>query len=374
MKILLIVNLCTHYRVKLFELLDKMYDIRFLFFSKGERYYDGQQHLGNFKGEYLWGLNILPRVRINPKLIYELLFYDYDVLVKCINGPLPILLSFFISKIRGKKFILWTGLWHHPETLFHRFSFPFVKFIYRHSDAICVYGAHVKKYLISLGIDKNKIFIFQKAADNSLYNKSISTERVDSLTRDLNINGKKVVLFVGQLKKEKGVSYLIDAFEKLSRDDVVLVLIGKGVQKKYLQSLAAGCGLDGRVLFLDYMKNDELYAFYAMADVFALPSITTKTFKEPWGMVVNEAMNQGCPVVATNAVGAAAGGLVRNGINGFIVPEKDSTALREALGNILNDEDIRSKMSAASKRIISEYTVESKAEGFRQAIAFVDKN
>jgi len=128
------------------------------------------------------------------------------------------------------------------------------------------------------------------------------------------------------------------------------------------------------VLFLDYMKNDELYAFYAMADVFALPSITTKTFKEPWGMVVNEAMNQGCPVVATNAVGAAAGGLVRNGINGFIVPEKDSTALREALGNILNDEDIRSKMSAASKRIISEYTVESKAEGFRQAIAFVDKN
>ena len=144
MKILLIVNLCPHYRIKLFELLDKMYDIQFLFFSKGERYYDGARYLGNFKGEYVWGFNIAPKLRLNPKLIYELIRYPYTHLIAGISGALPLFLSFVISKIRRKKFVLWTGLWHHPQTLFHRISFPFVKFIYKHSDAIIGYGLHVK--------------------------------------------------------------------------------------------------------------------------------------------------------------------------------------------------------------------------------------
>ena len=66
-----------------------------------------------------------------------------------------------------------------------------------------------------------------------------------------------------------------------------------------------------------------------MADVYVLPSITTRLFKEPWGLVVNEAFNQGVPVIATDAVGAAAGGLVENGVNGFVVPEGNSRAIEE---------------------------------------------
>ena len=62
-----------------------------------------------------------------------------------------------------------------------------------------------------------------------------------------------------------------------------------------------------------------------------LPSITTALDKEPWGLVVNEAMHAGLPVVATDAVGAAAGGLVRDGENGFVVPERDADALAAAV-------------------------------------------
>ncbi len=373
-KVLLIGNLCAHYRIKLFELLDKMFDIKFLFFSEGEKYYDGQRYLGDFKGQYLWGVNLIPKVRINPRLIYELLFYDYDILIKCINSPLPLLLSFVISKIRGKKFVLWTGIWHHPATWFHRFSFPFVKFIYKHADAIGVYGTHVKKYLLSMGIDEKKIFIFQKAADNSLYNKMVSSEQVLSLKHKLNVADRKVILYVGQMEEVKGLNYLIDAYSKLNQNNTTLLLIGRGSQRERLGHLAASHGLNGNVLFLDRVENDNLYSYYAIADVFVLPSITTRTSKETWGMVVNEAMNQGCPIVATDAVGAAAGGLVRNGINGFVVPEKNSDALRGALGRILNDEALKNKMRANSKRTVAEYTVERKAEGFKEAIAFVNAN
>jgi glycosyltransferase involved in cell wall biosynthesis len=94
------------------------------------------------------------------------------------------------------------------------------------------------------------------------------------------------------------------------------------------------------------------------------------TGKEPWGLVVNEAMNQGVPVVATDAVGAAAGGLVQNGVNGFVVPERDSKALAEAIGRILNDDELRATMSRNAKRIIAGWDNERMVQGFQQAIAY----
>jgi len=373
MKILAVVNLCPHYRIKLFETLDRMFDIKFLFFSKKEKYYDGKIHTGNFNGEYLWGFNITRRLRINPKLIYELVFYNYDVLIKCINSPLIVLFSFIISKIRRKKFILWTGIWQHPQTLFHKFSFPFIKLIYKRCDAIGVYGTHIKKYLISLGINEAKIFVFQKAADNCLYNKPVAKQQLEDLAGNLNVKNKNVVLFIGQLIKEKGVDYLIKAFAKSGLKDTVLMLIGRGPQRNYLKNLAEGYGLNGRIMFLDYVENRMLGTYYALADVFVMPSVTTKTFKEPWGMVVNEAMNQGCPVIATDAVGAAAGGMVENGVNGFIVPQRSDNALKEALETILGDKTLRDKMAANSRRIVSQYTVGKKAACFKDAVDYVLK-
>ena len=94
------------------------------------------------------------------------------------------------------------------------------------------------------------------------------------------------------------------------------------------------------------------------------------TGKETWGLVVNEAMNQGVPVVATDAVGAAAGGLVQSGVNGFIVPERDSTALGEAIGYILNDDVLRAKMSRNARRIIAGWDNERMVNGFQRAIQY----
>ena len=72
---------------------------------------------------------------------------------------------------------------------------------------------------------------------------------------------------------------------------------------------------------------EPLRDVYAACDVLVVPSVPTRTFREPWGLVVNEAMNQGLAVIATDAVGAAAGGLVRDGENGLIVPAGDERAL-----------------------------------------------
>ena len=92
-------------------------------------------------------------------------------------------------------------------------------------------------------------------------------------------------------------------------------------------------GLQEKAQFVGYVSPEEALTYYATADLFVLPSITMPTGKEPWGLVINEAMNQGLPVIATEAVGAAAGGLVQAGVNGFIVPERDSEAIAQAMAN-----------------------------------------
>jgi glycosyltransferase involved in cell wall biosynthesis len=88
-------------------------------------------------------------------------------------------------------------------------------------------------------------------------------------------------------------------------------------------------------------------------------------------LVVNEAFNQGVPVIATDAVGAAAGGLVQDGINGFVVPERDSVALAKALRRILDDPDLRERFSQNARQIIAAWDNERMVLGFRQAIEYV---
>ena len=87
------------------------------------------------------------------------------------------------------------------------------------------------------------------------------------------------------------------------------MLIGNGPDENLLKRMAIEFKLD-KIKFLGLIHYEKLYHYYSIADIFILPSITTKMFKEPWGLVINEAMNQGCPVITTNAVGAAMGGLV----------------------------------------------------------------
>ena len=90
-------------------------------------------------------------------------------------------------------------------------------------------------------------------------------------------------------------------------------------------------------------------------------------------MVVNEAMNQGCPAVVTDAVGAGVGGLVRDGVNGFVVPEKNADALAAAIDKILCDDALASQMRARTSEIIKGWTFSKWADGFLKAIQYVTR-
>ena len=138
-----------------------------------------------------------------------------------------------------------------------------------------------------------------------------------------------------------------------------------------METLAHGLGIDRRVRFTGYVAPENTVLYYAVADVYVLPSITTRLFKEPWGLVVNEAFNQGVPVIATDAVGAAAGGLVENGVNGFVVPEGNSRAIEEKLSLILTDSALRDRLSRNAQATMTDWDNEHMVSGFLSAIEYV---
>jgi glycosyltransferase involved in cell wall biosynthesis len=128
------------------------------------------------------------------------------------------------------------------------------------------------------------------------------------------------------------------------------------------------------VRFSGYIPIEKTAIYYSLAWVCVLPSVSTPKGKELWGLVVNEAFNQGVPVIATDAVGAVAGGLIRHNVNGCIVPERNSNALRDALQNLLNNEELRNRLSGNARQRIATWDQENMVLGFRQAIEYVTRN
>jgi glycosyltransferase involved in cell wall biosynthesis len=154
---------------------------------------------------------------------------------------------------------------------------------------------------------------------------------------------------------------LLEAFSALP-SPASLVLIGDG-------PLADQARRTPRAQLLGPLDREQLPVAYAAARCSVLASVATARFREPWGLVCNEAMHQGCPVIASDAVGAVAGGLVRDGSTGLVVPAGDGAALAEAIGRLLGDDTLRTRLGAAARTAVSAYTYDAMAAAFERALA-----
>jgi glycosyltransferase involved in cell wall biosynthesis len=374
MRIAYITNFCAHYRVKTYETLSQYVDTDFFFYSAGDEWYWMKSHgvqTGRFKNEYLPGFR-LGRTRITPTLPWKLWKNSYDVYIKCINGRFALPATYLVARLRGKPFVLWTGLWTRLQTPAHRLFYPLTRYIYRHADAIVAYGSHVKDFLVQEGVPAERIFYGTHAVDNEEYNREVSEQEIQELREKLQITpDKRVILYIGRLEYMKGLAYLIDAFASLKRSDAVLVLAGAGSAEAELRAQVERLGISEQVRFVGYVPIKESITYYALAWTLILNSITVPQGKEPWGLVVNEAFNQGTPAIASDAVGAAAGGLVRDGETGLVVPERDVPALAQAIQRMLDEPGLRERLSARAREVIATWDNEAMVKGFREAIEYV---
>jgi glycosyltransferase involved in cell wall biosynthesis len=373
-KVAYVTNFCTHYMRGLLEQLARQFDVDYYFYSKGDEWYWEQKlgivRDGDFHSTYLPGI-ALGNTRIAPTLPFHLLTKRYDVYVKCINGKFAIPITYIAARLKRKPFVLRVEVWTDLETPFHKLVSPLVRYLYRHADSVIAYGEHVKRYLVSRDVRPDRIFVALPVVENRMYSQSIPDPDKAALREELKIGrDKKIVLYLGRLVASKGCKYLLEAFASLRRNDAVLVLAGDGAERDNLEAFVSQNKLTDVVRFAGHVTQEMTPKYYAIAYVQVLPSISTAFGKEPWALVVNEAFNQGVPVIASDAVGAAAGGLVQDGINGFVVPEQDAGSLARVLQCILDDEQLRAQMGSRASAEIVSWTYERMAGVFADAIRY----
>jgi glycosyltransferase involved in cell wall biosynthesis len=374
LKVMLVHNRIMWYRLPFFKTLSQLYDLTIYLtdtisaeglegvnYQVFRRYLRGRPSISNVLGD----ISV-------PGLIPGLVLSDHDVVV----GSLFDIVSFFVTKIRRKPFILWSETWHvsERESFAFRLLNPVFRFLISHSDAILVPSQMHKAETISLGARGTKTFIMPNVSN--MYVISSDYRKAEELRSRLALKGKRTILYVGRLVESKGVQYLIEAFAKLAaeRDNVVLICIGDGPFREQLELQCTELRIDERVLFLgwvdlDIKRNSYLVPYFLLCDVCVVPSIFLRGMPDPWVLVVNEAMACGKAVIATTAV-AAAHAMIKNGINGFVVPEKDSAALYNAIKAVLADPATAKAMGEASKKVIeSGFTYSHMVSGFQSAIS-----
>jgi glycosyltransferase involved in cell wall biosynthesis len=376
MRIAFVTRYATHYRVKTYETLAKYENVSYFFHPGSDEQYRslaGEARRENCSYEYLPSLRI-GQAKILYTLPWTLWRSKYDLYLKCINNKFALLVTYLIARLRGKPFVLWTGIWKRLQAPMHQLSWPLTKYIFLHADAIVVYGVHVKWYLIEEGVSAEKIFTAPHTVNNAEYNQVVPEEVVQDLRHSLDLTpGQKVVLFVGRLVKTKGLSYLLEAFASIDVPEAALVLVGQGPEEAALRQQAKDLNIADRVRFVGYIPPDETVPYYAMAYVHVLPSVVTASAIETWGLVTNEAFNQGVPSIVTTGVGAEAGGLVEDGVTGLVVPERDSALLAIRLQHILCDDDLRRRLSVVARERVAYWNNEAMVAGFRAAIRYASE-
>jgi glycosyltransferase involved in cell wall biosynthesis len=167
-----------------------------------------------------------------------------------------------------------------------------------------------------------------------------------------------VVLSVGRFVEKKGFDYLIDACALMKRAGqrfqcVIVGERGDDFDDRFdqISEKARALGLDDSVSLLDAVTQDELKAIYRRATVFVLPCrVTSDGDRDGIPNVLAEAMAMGIPVVSTAISGIPE--LVDDGVDGLLVPEKDSAALAEAVQRLLSRPDLRDRLSRESRKKI----------------------
>jgi glycosyltransferase involved in cell wall biosynthesis len=167
-----------------------------------------------------------------------------------------------------------------------------------------------------------------------------------------------VVLFVGRLITKKQPLMLLEAFTRVRRRfPCHLLLVGDGELREELETRVESSRIPDVHITGFFNRSDVLKAF-AASDVFTLPS----ALHETWGMVVNEAMNFGLPIVVTDKVGSAVD-LVHNGHNGFVVGHSQITELVDALSCLVSDADLRRELGDRSTSMVRRWTHDRAADG-----------
>ena len=230
------------------------------------------------------------------------------------------------------------------------------RWIIRGASHLFSTGAATDALFLHYGADRARIvrYPFSSVHESEVAARVPTAAEKEAERQALSLRGRRVALYAGQFISRKGVDVLIGACAQPAfPKDTGVYLIGDKPPADYMDMVLTG-RLEN-VHFRPFLEKDVLFRWLRAADVFVLP-----TREDVWGLVVNEAMACGLPVVTTTACVAGAE-LVQNGKNGFLVPPNDEQALAEAVARVLQDDDTLLRLSQNALETARAYTIERMA-------------
>jgi glycosyltransferase involved in cell wall biosynthesis len=182
--------------------------------------------------------------------------------------------------------------------------------------------------------------------------------------RDARLPDVPTVLFAGRVLAEKGVFDTVEAFALLrAQRPCHLVIAGAGPAADDVAARVADLGLSESVTLAGKLSQDELFARYRSADIFVLPTYLGEGFPT----VLSEAMSAGLPIVTTKLRGSA--DHLEDGVNALFVPPRSPSAIADAFQRLLDDDELRVRMSAANRAKVRDFAPVKAAEIYLRALA-----
>lgn len=340
------------YRMGVFKELSKQVDITVYF----ERLFDESRNnewfenkFDTIKGGLLKGYNN-PRKKIKLEIIKLLKKQQYDLVFVYDYSTLTAALLMLLCRMKGIPYLINAdGAFINNNPV----KGIIKKFFISGAVGCLANGQHAKKYFLNYGAKEEKIYNhhFSTLCERDIFTDIIDQERKNVLRKKLNLPEGKLAISVGQFIHRKGFDVLIKAWKDVNPDHH-LIIIGGGEKEEELSNLINSLNISN-VKLIGFMKKKDLSEYFIASDLFILP-----TREDIWGLVINEAMSCGLPVITTDMCIAGLE-LVENYENGFIVNVGNVGVLASRIKEVLSDDEMLKRMGRNNLVKIKPYTIEN---------------
>ncbi len=236
------------------------------------------------------------------------------------------------------------------------------RFFIRRARACFCSGDSAREYFLHYGARQENLYLhdFTSLTEKDIFPNTANREEKKKLREKNGLEDTVLVLTIGQFIYRKGFDILLEAWRQV-RGNCRLLMVGGGEKQQEYEAFIAKYGMDN-VTLVGYLDKSKIFEYYRASDLFVLP-----TREDVWGLVVNEAMACGIPVISSDMC-IAGRELIKEGINGYVVPSEDVDRLAEALQKLVNQPALREEMGRNNIRDIQGKTLQNIVESHIKVI------
>lgn len=352
MKVLFTTNIPVPYRVDFFNELGKAVDLTVLFERSDAKTRNADWlkfDAKRFKPYFLNGIKFSDDLSIDLNVINFVRKNKFDIVIIGIDySPTAMLIMMYLRLTKIPVIFTFDGGYKREEKYLKR---SIKKYIYGLGKGFLSPSKECDNKLISYSVNESQIhrYPFTSLHENEVLNYLVTDDEKLSLRKKLGITEKFVILGVGRLVSCKRWNLLIECMEFLP-NDCGLYIIGDNPKGSVYEKYLTGHEQDNRFHFINFKPKEELAEFYKAADLMVLPSKG-----EVWGLVTNEAMAKGLPVVISDTCGSCE--LIEDGINGFIFQTDNINSMAESILKVYHCTN-RDIISNNNIKKMKDYTIE----------------